>query len=165
LAPTILPALTSFVVNIYLCSNFISFLKPLVLPQLAHLVIDGRTKIPDPWNSSYIPTIISFGRLEKPSLGIPEPDIDVDVLLHGLPPRLVEFSPPRGDILSTMTLDLISRGELLPKLETICCKVAKHRLDAHLDIVENRKTCEHNITAELYWEYPEEAFRQEGGES
>ncbi|KAF9463647.1 hypothetical protein BDZ94DRAFT_1321603 [Collybia nuda] len=160
-SPVTLPALKLLDVDIYKCSSFILFLGPLVLPQLTTLSIDGETvMVPDPWNPEYIPIIARFERLEKISLNISVPSIDIDALIKQITPLLTEFSIPRGDVLSISTLSSITSGELLPNLKELHCKITDDTLRAHLDMVERRKA----IKANFRWAHSEATFRKEGGE-
>lgn len=89
------------------------------------------------WNSTSTSIITQSHCIETIELFVKISQADMDILLKNTP-SLVNLHLRGGDSLPQGLLTQMSRGEIIPKLQTLSCFVDKTPMDAFLDMVECR---------------------------
>jgi len=85
------------------------------------------------------------------TLDLPVPALDVDMIIRKAP-SLELLHLPQASLLAS-TLQLMSRGEIVPKLDNLRCNVNEGMLDVHFDLLESRgalQSCTKITTVEFF---------------
>lgn len=140
LPPTRLPHLVSLIIE--LINGLGEFVCGLDLPGLVDLEIIQQLGLKpaeacseEDLKVDFIPFLRRIQGLQRFCMRQLVPEAIIEPLLYAAP-SLVTFALQEGDALPRTTLDLISTGKLIPKVEDISCYVVE--LNPFLDMVETR---------------------------
>jgi len=123
-------------------------LGPLTLPSLTQMILIGSKLT---WSSEVVAVITQSGNLQMLTLDLPVPTLDVDMIIRKAP-SLELLHLPQSTLLAS-TLQLMSGGEIVPKLDNLRCNVNEGMLDVHFDLLESRgvlQSCTKITTVELF---------------
>jgi len=114
-------------------------IRSLILPRLdSFSVVYPHPTAPMnwTWQTTFLPIITLSNSVETLELSMKVLPGDIDFLFESIP-SLVTVHLRGGDALAVGTLEKMSRGEILPKLEILSCHVVD-RMDLFLDMLEWR---------------------------
>jgi len=148
-SPIVLQYMKSLSVTIRLFSltSANHILGPLILPSLIQMTLHGSIQ----WSSEVVAVLTLSGSLKMLTLGIPVPALEIDTIIRKAP-SLELLHVPQSTFLAS-TLQLISSGEVVPKLDNLQCNVNEGMLDAHFDLLESRgalQSCTKITTVEFF---------------
>lgn len=162
--PLALPHLSSLVIHVGKCSDYNRFFQRFAFPRLSSFeVIDQDTL--RTWDPSLTPVITRSPLLQRVSLLLPIRHSDIESFLEKTS-SIVELCIPRGNTIPDLTLAKIALGKLVPKLESLTCKLDRNSLTAHLNMVEIRHASKPHTSgapcAYVFW--ADRGWRDTGGE-
>ena len=157
LSPTVVPNLRRLQLHPRPFESYASFLRPLVLPALK----DFELASPSNWSSAAVKSLCSRSSFDLERFAIVGVHVDgprLESLLENMP-SLIELDIRSQRWLNESTLDLISKGDLIPKLEVI--KFTSFPFIEAVDVIESRWRLDINImTKGNSWGSPVSRLRE-----